>query len=556
MTIRRAFVRVGGRDVHYRTAGVGPTLVLLHDSPRSSRLHEPLLEALSDRYEVIALDTPGYGDSDALPGSPDIPNFSAALAATLEALGIGRAAFYGFHTSSKILLDFAARHPERVSLAVLDGLSIPLESPDETFIVPYMRPFEIDEHGAWLSREWTRVLDTWRWFPWFRPEAATRMPIAQPSIEQIQAYALDYVLAGPNYASAYAAAMRHDPRDNLHAVSAPIVVLAREDDVLHSHLERVPVTRPLNVEVWSVAADPAAWLEVLRELFAESAREMRLSPEVRGLAAEARTYVSVEGRQVLVRRLGPDDARPLLYLHDVPGGAGGEGDWLKGLAARRAVYAVDLPGCGGSDPLPDGDADAYADWLAGAIKALGLERPDIVAEGFSAIFALWLAVRDPRQVGALVLDGAPLLDDQARGGWREAAAISLKPERSGAHWSRTWHLLRDREAQYPWWDGAASAIRHREPDISAERLRQHTLDVLKQPQAWSAALRAALEADATKLASMLSARVLFPRDAGDPRQAGAEALAALAPRASVVDRAATLEDRAAQYLDFLDAEDV
>src|SRR6185436_6051024 len=144
-----------GRLVHYRTAGAGPPVVLLHDSPRSSALHLPLINALADAFTVIALDTPGYGHSDPLPGGPfELGDFSAALAATLDALGVRRAGFYGFHTSSKIVLDLAVRFPERVMVAILDGLSLPDGGPDPDYIARYMRPFEIDEDGAYIAREW------------------------------------------------------------------------------------------------------------------------------------------------------------------------------------------------------------------------------------------------------------------------------------------------------------------------------------------------------------------------------------------------------------------
>lgn len=553
MTISRGFVRVGGRDVHYRTAGAGPVLVLLHDSPRSSSLYAPLLEAFGDRYDVIALDTPGYGESEPLPGDPTIADFAEVLAEALDALAVERAVFYGFHTSSKILLEFVARHPDRVALAVLDGLSIPESAPDESFIVPYMRSFEVDGEGAWLAREWTRVLDTWRWFPWFRPEASTRMPIDQPSIEQIHAYALDYFLAGPAYPSAYAAAMRHDPSENLRRVEAAVVVIARENDVLHGHLARIPADRAGGVEVLSAPADTEQWLAMLGALFdrqAGGSRSPKASP--RG----SRFYVGPPSGQVHVRAFGGSAGRPVLYLHDAPGGAGGEGDWLKALAAQRPILAIDLPGCGHSDPCAEPSFEAHVAWLGHVIEALSLDRPDVVADGVSGAFALGLAARRPDLVGALVVDGPPAPSGEVPARWMRETVVSLAPERSGAHWLRAWHLLRDREAQYPWWDGSARAIRHREPDIRPERLRQMTLDVLRQPDAWSTALRAALEADLGALAPQVRSRVLFPADPGDPRQAGGQALAALVDNATVTPRAVSIEARAIQYLDFLAREDL
>ncbi|PZR36916.1 alpha/beta fold hydrolase, partial [Caulobacter segnis] len=425
-------------------------------------------------------------------------------------------------------------------------------APDESFIVPYMRPFEIDADGAWLAREWTRVCDTWRWFPWFRPQRAARMPIDQPSIDQLHAYALDYFLAGPAYPSAYAAAMRHDPREALRRVTAPVVVTARADDVLHAHLDRIPTDRAAGVEVLSAPADAKLWREMLSALFD---RETGASRSPKGSLPSARFYVG--SPQAHVRRFGRRDQVPLLYLHDAPGGAGGDAEWLAALAACRPVLAVDLPGCGCSDPIADASFEGHIAWLGQLIEDLNLARPDIVADGTSGAFALGLAARSPDSVGALVLDGAPTPPPETvRARWRREAELSLSPERCGAHWLRAWHMLRDREAQHPWWDGSAEAIRHREPDIAPERLRQMTLDVLRQSDAWSSALRASLEPDLAALAPQVRSRVLFPSDPGDPRQVGGEALAALIGNATVMPRAASMATRATQYLDFLAAEDL
>jgi pimeloyl-ACP methyl ester carboxylesterase len=50
----------------YREAGPkdGPTILLLHGLPSSSRMFEPLFTRLSDRYHLVAPDYPGFGHSD------------------------------------------------------------------------------------------------------------------------------------------------------------------------------------------------------------------------------------------------------------------------------------------------------------------------------------------------------------------------------------------------------------------------------------------------------------------------------------------------------------
>ena len=88
-SVTRHFVRIGDREVHYRRAGQGPPFVLLHVSPQSSAFVLPAMMPLADRHTLIALDTPGYGESDPLRNSaPAMADYADALIETLAALGL------------------------------------------------------------------------------------------------------------------------------------------------------------------------------------------------------------------------------------------------------------------------------------------------------------------------------------------------------------------------------------------------------------------------------------------------------------------------------------
>ena len=71
MEISRHFVTIDRRQVHYRRAGEGPTLLMLHASLNTSATFLPLIGPLGNDFTVIALDTPGYGLSYVL--SPEPP---------------------------------------------------------------------------------------------------------------------------------------------------------------------------------------------------------------------------------------------------------------------------------------------------------------------------------------------------------------------------------------------------------------------------------------------------------------------------------------------------
>lgn len=60
-------IAVDGLEVFYRDAGPSDAdaILLLHGFPSSSRMWQPLIDRLADRYRLIAPDYPGFGHSDA-----------------------------------------------------------------------------------------------------------------------------------------------------------------------------------------------------------------------------------------------------------------------------------------------------------------------------------------------------------------------------------------------------------------------------------------------------------------------------------------------------------
>ena len=146
--ITRHFVTVGTRRVHYRRAGSGPPVVMLHPSPSCSGSLTGTIDVFAKAFTAIALDTPGYGLSDLLPmEQPEIPDFAEALAETLDALGIERCGVFGSHTGASIAIEFIRRYPERASITVFDGY--PGYTDDyradmlESYLPPYVPKWEI-----------------------------------------------------------------------------------------------------------------------------------------------------------------------------------------------------------------------------------------------------------------------------------------------------------------------------------------------------------------------------------------------------------------------------
>jgi pimeloyl-ACP methyl ester carboxylesterase len=123
-------VDVDGVQVFYRETGPkdAPTLLLLHGFPSASHQYRRLMDALGDRYHLIAPDYPGFGHSDApLPstlGGPFTYNFER-LADVMEgfcrALGLGRFVAYLFDFGAPVGFRLAARHPEWIEGLVIQN---------------------------------------------------------------------------------------------------------------------------------------------------------------------------------------------------------------------------------------------------------------------------------------------------------------------------------------------------------------------------------------------------------------------------------------------------
>ena len=60
------FADIGRLRVHYHRAGSGPVLVLLHGWPEFAGAWKKVLPVLADRYDTIAPDLRGFGQTEAL----------------------------------------------------------------------------------------------------------------------------------------------------------------------------------------------------------------------------------------------------------------------------------------------------------------------------------------------------------------------------------------------------------------------------------------------------------------------------------------------------------
>ena len=130
--------------------------------------------------------------------------------------------------------------------------------------------------------------------------------------------------------------------------------------------------------------------------------------------------VEVGGKNIQYLKMGEGEGPPLLLLH----GFGGDINiWVfnqEALSAARTVYALDLPGHGGSTKdVGEGDLDSLVDVVAGFMDAQGIEKAHIFGHSMGGAVAGSFAIKHPDRVQSLALIASAGLGEEINGDYIE-----------------------------------------------------------------------------------------------------------------------------------------
>ena len=112
-------VRGNDIDMYYEIHGEGEPLVLIAGLNSDHTLYRGILPRLAERYQVVAFDNRGVGQTD----KPDIPYsiemMAEDTAGLLDALGIAQAHILGTSMGGRIAAALALQHPQHVKSLIL-----------------------------------------------------------------------------------------------------------------------------------------------------------------------------------------------------------------------------------------------------------------------------------------------------------------------------------------------------------------------------------------------------------------------------------------------------
>lgn len=544
-TITRHFASIttgrwGARQVHYRRAGSGPVVILFHQSPLSSVDMIATMRRWADHFTCIAPDSPGFGLSDAMGVKhAEMRDFADAALEFMDALGIDRAAVYGFHTGAMISGAIAAAYPARIVCAAGNGYVMMAEGEKLDIVENYLPAFVPAWDGSHLTWLWARMREQTIFFPWYAKSLAARLRGNVPPAATLHAGLLDFMRSGDHYRVGYRAAflMRSDLA--LRDMRVPMLVTAYDTDVLATHLPRIRhASDSVTVQAGGTVEQT---LDLCRDYIKrhKPPKGPKISPPAALRGRLHQDYVTLESGQLRLRRNDEGQGRTALILHDALGSTDTVVTIAAGFIGRRPVVALELPGHGESDDLLKSGKPsivAYAKIIDAALEELALSDVDVIGLGAGAVIGLELALLNRARVHALAMVGVAHIDADRLPELLEKIAPPIEPDWFGGHLLQAWYVVRDHALFWPWYERTSGGVVLQEPQVEPARLQQRVLELFRSRGNWGRTLHAQfaypLHAKLTRACGRAALPIVFAASDLDPQRDQTWRVAASVPQAA------------------------
>lgn len=156
--MKRTYINLSLGQLHFRRAGSGEPLILLHMSGSSSDEFEKAGNILAEKYTVYALDFFGFGESDRPEKYLSFPQHAQTVLEFMDAMDIKTAHIAGNLVGANITVHLAAKHPERIGKIALFH---PCYNPDPNFYKAMRHgsafaQIPLSDDGSHLKEIWAR----------------------------------------------------------------------------------------------------------------------------------------------------------------------------------------------------------------------------------------------------------------------------------------------------------------------------------------------------------------------------------------------------------------
>ena len=256
--VKRGYAETRFGQLHYAMAGEGEPLILLHQSARSWKSFAKLMDILAPKYQMIAFDYPGFGESDWFQEPYEFTDVVQSVVDGLDSLKVkSKMRLFGHHTGAAVACHIAANYPERVAAAVMSGypymeseaerrayLGISTQQSYKTVKGgPRSLPVTpLEQDGTHLTRLWQRAtMRLW--------QAKNMIPneglVSAEEIEFINDWVLDAVKANSAAPVTFQELWKYDSDTNLKKIKAPTLLIQLTGPYERDICQRAHLVQPL-----------------------------------------------------------------------------------------------------------------------------------------------------------------------------------------------------------------------------------------------------------------------------------------------------------------------
>ena len=112
---------ISGVKTAYMEEGTGRDMVLMHGWGQNKEMMQAIFDHFKDRFHVVSLDFPGFGESAEPPEPWGVPEYEAYFAEFINALGLKDPILIGHSFGCRVAIRYAADHQDNVRKMCLTG---------------------------------------------------------------------------------------------------------------------------------------------------------------------------------------------------------------------------------------------------------------------------------------------------------------------------------------------------------------------------------------------------------------------------------------------------
>ena len=201
--------------------GQGSPLVFIHGFPLDHTMWRHQIAEFRQTHRVLAVDLPGFGQSSAAPGEMLIAGFADQLAEFLDQIGVTeQVTLCGLSMGGSIALQFALRHPQKLSRLILCDCRAVADSPEAQKMRHDLADRVLKQGTAFVAEAMAARL--------FAASTLAQQPELVQSIQSVIRSTAPSSVAG----GARALAHREDVVPRLPEIAHPTLVIVGSEDII------------------------------------------------------------------------------------------------------------------------------------------------------------------------------------------------------------------------------------------------------------------------------------------------------------------------------------